>query len=201
MKKLTMAVAAVVGLGLGFVHAEDMVDFDRQEANSLRAVSFDTANSAYTAREAIAIPEPGNPQVSGDNKEALAVKLDWSIKTGIEYCELHKQFILKNKLIKLLQNGTFDEKYKFVYDIGEKSYRLNCLASHQEQVCIDREVCKNVCVAGGVVCYIASGGNKICGPGAAVCSLVCSMVPQCTMVTVCDQATQDDTWHGNGVHP
>lgn len=185
---------------------------DGQETTTLRTVSFDTANSSYVEREAIAIPEPGKPEVlkvSGDaiassygsNKEELIVKLDWSIKTGIEYCELHKQFILKNKLIRLLRNGTFDEKYEFVYNTGEKSCRLNCLASHKEEVCIDREVCKNVCTAGGVVCWIASGGNTVCGPGAAVCTLVCAIVPKCTTITVCDQMTQDDTWHGDGVKP
>jgi hypothetical protein len=210
MKKLIMAVATVVGLGLGFVHAEE-IDFDGKKTNALRTVSFDTANSSYMRKEEIAIPQPGKPEVvtvsgdaiasSGINKEYLTIKLDWSIKTGIEYCEIHKQFVLKNELIRLLQNGTFAEKYEFVYTTGRKSRRLNCLASHKEEVCIDREVCKNVCTAGGVVCYVASGGNTLCGPGAAVCSLVCTMVPKCTTVTVCDQLTQDDTYHGNGVHP
>ena len=188
MKKLMMAAAAVVGLGIGSVHAAEMrVNFDGQETGALRAVSFDAVNMSHAEGDGVSVPEPGKPETSivsddadssyGTNKEALKVKLDWSIKSAIEYCEKNNLKALKNSFSEMLAHGTVKEKYGFVnnpeakYVFQNKNIKSttltnaisqskggvpSCESWGTQKVCISKQTWAKVCTAGDLVCVAGS---------------------------------------------
>jgi hypothetical protein len=157
---------------------------------------------------AVPVPTP----VKSDLRDAIgeADEVNHSIGTAIKDCEKKGYGTLKTQFEKLLTQGLPQEKLDFVYNT-KKTYKIPsraifgaetadaaqsmanaskssgaCVASHTEQICIDRNVCHTVCTAGQLVCYAVPGGAPYCGPGAAVCNLVCAIVPECTNSTVCD---------------
>jgi hypothetical protein len=190
--------------------------------NTFRSVNFDSAGDSDNGSDSISVPEPGKPAliiasdamldpVSSSDKVAIGKDLDWHIKLAISYSAKSGQINVKNNLIKLLYKGTLEEKYAFVYSNGQKyqfpdrfvtrnTSQQICVSSHNEHVCNNKEVCKTVCAAGAVVCYavtLPSGlPSQVCGPGAAVCNLVCAVVPDCSDVNVCDEWV--DPPHQNG---
>lgn len=185
--------------------------------HSLRSVNFNSNADGYNGDDSLSIPEPGKPvsvivseaiadSGSGSEKPAFEENLDWRIKVAIVFSETAKQYGVKRNLIKLLREGTIEEKHGFVYNNGEgykfpvrfaeKSVPQICAKEHTERECINREVCRNVGHVGAIVCYIGSAGNQICGVGATVWELVCSIVPECTDVPICDEWV--DAPHVNG---
>lgn len=211
MKKISM-LAAVFGVIIAAAMAASATSVDlglnAGKLHSLRNVSFDFAADGANEDDAISIPEPGKPVSvivsgaiadtvpSGENK-SLEAHLDWRIKVAIAYSETARQFAVKRNLIKLLREGTIEEKHGFVYNNKEgykfpvrfaaKSVPQICAKEHTERECINREVCRNVGHVGAIVCYIGSAGNQICGVGATVWELVCSIVPECSDVPICDE--------------
>ncbi len=234
MKRLMMVIAAVIGLGLGFAHAEVTMDFDgrtigtfnfREAINTAKEKSCEchevcdsnkkcttvcTCSNTNTVSDLAAVPAPIPVKVESFDMKGEEDELNRSIGTAIKDCEKKGFVVLKTKFEKLLTEGIPQEKHDFVYNTkqtyeiprrmfigtdtaaatknlqdGTKSSGA-CVASHTEQHCIDRNVCHTVCTAGQLVCYAVPGGAPYCGPGAAVCNLICAIVPECTTSTVCD---------------
>ena len=222
MKKLVIAVAVIVGMEFGLVHAE--VYFDGQKADAPKTVNFGIVNNTCENGNLISVPDPEKPAIStvsdvagvtahDDNKTAVA-KLDWSIKFSIENSKKNNADLMQENLKKLLVYGTIEEKRSFVYG-NEKKYTFPsrivqgfaadsksqwdlkhvskgipaCISWGSKEVCVDRQDCKDVCVAGAVVCYAVTSifavVSTVCGPGAAVCTLTCVIKPECTNIPVC----------------
>lgn len=120
MKKILMAVAAVVGLGLGFAHAGPSVNFDGNGEGSMNFME-----EIKNARGTMAgdIPEPGKPafialQETGKGPcvgPDADSKLNSAIRYSIDYSEKNKFTLVQNKLENLLANGSMEEKYQFVH--------------------------------------------------------------------------------------
>jgi hypothetical protein len=164
----------------------------------------------------VKIPSSGLETEISDKigKQEFDKNLDYSIKTAIGYCRKNNiDESITNNFNELLVHGTKDEKYNFIYGdqfsynqiygrkiensqfnmpvikIPEPICGPTCVEWGTKEVCVDKEVCETVCVAGAVVCYtitLPSGlPSTVCGPGAAVCNLVCKLKPNCTNVPVC----------------
>lgn len=127
---------------------------------------------------------------------------------------------VKTDLENLLKYGTMKEKMGFVYnkkaaytfpaaiiamrdtpaaaDPSRKRMAMKsqtCMASHNEKVCTQRQVCRVVCAAagGGAGAALGGGVGAGIGIGAAtqICSELCDMLDECVNVTVCDQWVTD----------
>ncbi len=76
--------------------------------------------------------------------------------------------------------------------------RRECVASHTEEACVNRQVCRIVCTAAGAGTGAAVGGGvgAAAGIGAAtqVCQEVCDTVPECSTVTICDEWKLGPCW-------
>ncbi|MBM4251931.1 MAG: hypothetical protein FJ146_08160 [Deltaproteobacteria bacterium] len=66
-----------------------------------------------------------------------------------------------------------------------------CEAGHLATQCHNRSVCRLVCAVGGAAASAATGGSTLARAGTAggaqVCSELCSEVPQCSEVYICDR--------------
>jgi len=229
MKKIAPAVFSLMFAGVSYVGAQSVkVDFDGRNAlkNGQAIEKFSIQETFLDIEYNIPAPKKEakfevkknntQPIYKGVTKEML----DNSIKSAIEHCKKNKFDILEKNFNKLLEKGTMEEKYKFVYN-NKESYNFpkrivkfrnknikqdfnnlvkvggthtSCIASHEEEVCDNKEVCTNVCHAGTIVCYIGSGGNSICTPLAAGCYLSCTLVPECRMQTICDEWGETIAW-------
>lgn len=220
MKKSNILIAVVVlvvAMGSEAKAATAGVGYDVNKLNTLRSENFDTAGGRNKGDMFISIPGLGKPTpviasdttsdlIFSSDKDAMEKHLDWYIKVAISYSETTGQLNVKNNLIKLLQKGTLEEKYAFVYNKGEV-YEFPerfitrypgqqiCVASHQEQECVNQLVCRMVCAAGG-----AAAGGVAGAVGATVCNQVCESVPKCSNVTVCDQYVTEPMNHGQDSH-
>lgn len=163
--------------------------------------------------EPVVATEPGNDASS--QRRVVAEKLDTIIVLSIESSKNSVPPFARESLKKLLAQGTMEEKLSFVSgnqkkytfpariaqglavennDIGSDFHRISkgipaCVSWGSKEVCVDRQVCKDVCVAGAVTCYAVTSvtgvATTVCGPGAAVCTLACIIKPECTSVPVC----------------
>lgn len=120
MKKIIMAVAAVVGLGLGFAQAGPSVNFDGNGAGSVNFME-EIKNARGMADDGI--PEPGKPAIiplPGTGNSLCAgpeadSRLNSEIRYSIDYSEKNKFTLVRDNLENLLANGSIEEKCKFVH--------------------------------------------------------------------------------------
>ena len=192
-KKINIGIvvfAVVVAVSSVVMAETGSAGYGLSKLNTLRSVNLDSAASIYSGDASMAVPEPSKPEPVIDSdpivvsdKDVMARNLDWYIKVAIAYSETSGQFNVKSNLIKLLWSGTLEEKYAFVYNKGD-SYKFPerlisrypgqqiCVASHQEQECVNQLVCRMVCAAAG-----AAVGGVAGAVGAVVCNQVCESRP------------------------
>ncbi|HBA59530.1 MAG TPA: hypothetical protein DCZ92_01645 [Elusimicrobia bacterium] len=187
MKKLMIAAAAVVGIGLGFAQAGDIVDFDGKGAG---ARSFmEKLNKASDMQCRVVCERPGDcttictpvnktagldiAAVSAPVQVAEAViparrfdaaeiaNMDRSIGTAIAYVQSHKQGAPLAASFECLRNsGTPEQKFAFVYkaDAAPYSFPENCVRQ-DKGICswVVESVCTTITV---VSCaWVTSGDN------------------------------------------
>ncbi|MBI4657063.1 MAG: hypothetical protein HY746_10015 [Elusimicrobia bacterium] len=214
MKKSKMIVTALTIFFMfssAKAQEEIKIDFDGRSFRTMNIVEMLKTDISANAFE---MPDrESEPEILDKiDKKEFNKNLDYSIKSAIEYCRKNNidEFITDN-FKKLLVYGTEDEKIEFIKStkyLFPKKFRsgrevdfnehLNleskgvtpvCIKWEKQEVCVDKEVCETVCVAGAVTCYaitLPSGlPSTVCGAGAAVCTLVCKLKPKCTNVPVC----------------
>ncbi len=210
---MLIAVFAVMSIvsGIGAAYADE--NFTAGAMGSLRNVSFDTASGDHAGVECQVVPEPGKLVPAADDSIGMENNLNRVIKVAIVYSETTGPVSIKPDLIKLLQKGTLEEKYAFVYNKGG-SYEFParfvtrnyvpqvCVSSHKEQECHNQLVCNIVCDAAAGAAAAGSGpaAGAVIGGGAAVCHKVCESVPNCSDITVCDQWVDSPQNHGTDSH-
>jgi hypothetical protein len=186
MKKLVMAVAAVVGLGFISAHAEE-VDFDGQANGKLSFMEV-IKNADSCQNDKITYEQPKPMAVSFENtKETISpsiiIAVDVAIKNVISSSAAQDNKLVKENLEQLLKKGSFEQKYEFVYG-AEKVYHFPdqlpgksvaqiqhegmdawatkslthvCIESVPETLCLDKQVCKYTCVIVGAT--VATWGS------------------------------------------
>jgi len=206
MKKLIIATAAIVGLGLSFVNAAEVkVDFDGElrKGQGLDRTPYYTSVDKILKVNGIEVPIP----VPAKDIKQLVLSdksMDSSILDATKYCEKSNIDIATTQnLKKLLTYGTkaekneflnvskyrFPERFNELREVNFTSYSLStkevgvCLSWTTTQVCRDKEVWQTACILGSVVCYAAAGAA--CGPAGAVCSLINRVVNECVSVPYC----------------
>ncbi|OGR66611.1 MAG: hypothetical protein A2X31_04635 [Elusimicrobia bacterium GWB2_63_22] len=144
---------------------------------------------------------------------AEIASMDETIGYAINYANNHRKFVISASAARLLKEGTPEQKLDFIsvtegsdYDFPwnadkSASSRCGCVRWGTTQTCVDKNDCKTVCTAGQVTCHIASyvAGTPqwVCGAGAAVCNLVCTVVPVCTSTPICLEMSADcEPTHG-----
>jgi len=191
MKKLIIAVAALVGLGLGLAHAEG-VDFD---GKTIGPMSFMEAikNTDSSQNDNIVYEQPKPVAVSLGNigetifSPRIVIAVDEAIKSVISSSAAYKNQLVKENLEQLLKIGTFEQKYEFVYgnetvyhfpslkDPGVahmldgritntgtvKSLTHACIETVSETICVDKTVCKYTCILMGGAAAVYGSVNGV----------------------------------------
>ena len=98
-------------------------------------------------------------------------------------------FILSQPGFANLEENETKEKQVIILDQTASNPRI-CVSSHEEKVCVTRQVCRIVCTTAGAGAGFAYGGGGLgaaMGTGAAtqVCNNVCDNVPECVTTMVC----------------
>lgn len=209
MKKIMMTVAAVVGLGLSFAHAEVM-DFDgratgalnfkealetaKEKGGECHAVCYSNGKCATVctyskdAGSALAtIPAPTPVKVAAFDTKGEEDELNRSIATAIKDCEIKEFAGLKTRFEKLLAEGLLQEKRDFVYN-NKQTYefprRLPTVTAKADAASDQRKANKG-CLTWGSKEVCTTGRKEVCHNVCAASTLVCIAVvgvaaPVCT---------------------
>lgn len=202
MKKLMMAVMAVVGLGLGFAQAQVM-DFDGRTMGALNFkeaiktameksgechVVCDSNNKCTTIctynKDTVgalaAVPAPTPIKVDAFDTKAEEAELNRAIGTAIKDCEKKEFVTMKSKFEKLLAEGLLQEKRDFVYN-NKQTYEFpRRLFTGMEVAKTDTvtsllNMTKN-CVAWETKQECVTNRKEVCHTNCAAATLVCLAV-------------------------
>ncbi|MEF3280474.1 MAG: hypothetical protein K6357_05860 [Elusimicrobiota bacterium] len=205
-------------LMFSYTNAEETkMDFDGKVQRTESIIETIKANIDNANALNVSLPKP-EPEVVNNTDKMEERNLDYSIKTAIEYCKKQNFSILENNFRNLLIHGTREEKYEFVYNAGKtyvfplrirrmslfdnKSTQYNiqqlsktrlytCIASHIEEECINRPVCRIVCTAASTFAGSVAGGHTgaavAIGVSGQICQELCELIPECSLITVCDK--------------
>jgi hypothetical protein len=208
---------AVIIAAASVVTATEM-DFDGRSAGALRSVNFDISNSEIN-QEIPEIPAPAIESrkiqdlnidsMTRENLVKLEHRLNFSIKTAINYCNKNHLDDMRNNFSELLVHGTIKDKNDFVNNPADKYVFHNkktlgteilevssgqskggnpyCVSWGSQQVCVPKQTCNNVCDAGTITCVAVTGGSPICSAGNPICHLICNNTSECHDVPYCTQ--------------
>jgi len=215
MKKSNMLIAVFAVLAAASVAKADGFGTDFDGIGAARdpglALSVDSELAQFV------------PEAQPKQEEFLAqlseTVVDGVIQGMVDNCKATGMTALQTDFGNLLRYGSMKEKMAFVYnkktpyafpeaivarrffpDPGFLRKGLSqvksqtCMASHNEKVCTQRQVCRVVCAAAAGGAGAAAGGvwaGVAIGASGQICQELCQMLDECTNVTVCDQWVTD----------
>lgn len=225
---ILVAVFAII-IAASAAKAAEIIDFNGAKGLKPQSMHdiFATGQNSLPAGISENIPAAPMPE-QPDEAQIKAFRkafVDGIIKGAADYSSEKGMRGLAKDFQNLLTYGTYKEKFAFVYnkdvsyrfpdkiaaikmnaDKGAASDRFGmgnksqtCFASHDEQVCNQKKVCRYVC-AGTFTGLGSLGGGFGAGVGLGIghelCQDICEDIEECTTVTVCDQWVTDPGTEG-----
>ncbi|HAH31598.1 MAG TPA: hypothetical protein DCL44_04725 [Elusimicrobia bacterium] len=210
MKRLILAVAAVAGLGLGVVHAEDIkVDFDGKALGGINFMeAIKTADSSQNDNIACEKPKPAavlTVEAEPVFSPRMLIAMDEAIGSAMAYVNANNLAPqLRDGFECLRDQGTLEQKYDFVYAVKGSTHTLpeNCLLPTRSpgvctcseysyrDVCHDVTVYKDVCEQVGGLCAAGSWVGGVwtmpeCTATYMICKAVATIIPSCIPERYC----------------